>query len=53
MNGRFALGTWDLHPDGDRIVVARTLRAGDDAPAQRYLVVANWFAELRQALGGS
>jgi len=51
--GRYALGTWDLHPDGDRIVIARTLEDDGDAPAQRYIVVVNWFDELRAALGES
>jgi dipeptidyl aminopeptidase/acylaminoacyl peptidase len=48
---------WDLHPDGDRIVVPRRVAAApvvDDDGAtepERYLVVTNWFAELRAALG--
>lgn len=46
----------DLHPDGDRIVVT----TGDQSPAsadqpdsssERFLVVVNWFEELRERLG--
>ncbi|HSG46616.1 MAG TPA: hypothetical protein VLA43_02260, partial [Longimicrobiales bacterium] len=51
LDGSFALGTWDLHPDGDRIIVARTLREEDDVPPQRYILVVNWFTELGEALG--
>jgi dipeptidyl aminopeptidase/acylaminoacyl peptidase len=49
---------WDLHPDGDRFAVPRsTAVASDDdeegaAEPERYLIVTNWFTELRAALGG-
>ncbi len=43
---------WDLHPDGRRFVVAMAARAPADtsaaAPRSRYLIVQNWFSELRR-----
>jgi eukaryotic-like serine/threonine-protein kinase len=45
---------WDLHPDGRRIIVAVTdNRAAPAAPSSRsrYLVVHNWFRELRMHMG--
>ncbi len=47
----------DLHPDGDRWIISQDVGApgGDaanDAPAaERFLVVTNWFEELRERLG--
>jgi eukaryotic-like serine/threonine-protein kinase len=54
LTGNFNVGTWDLHPDGNRIVIAR--EDSDDAPAgdplgERTLVVVNWFEELMAILG--
>jgi serine/threonine-protein kinase len=51
-----AQGSWDLHPDGDRFVVARVVQLGqsteDDAvEAERHLIVTNWFTELLAAVG--
>jgi hypothetical protein len=51
----------DLHPDGDRFITTadpeqgRATRGGgrdEDAVRARYFIVTNWFAELRQRLGG-
>ena len=44
-----------LHPDGDRFILAQDVSAGDaeeDAAAgqQRFIVVTNWFEELRQRM---
>jgi len=46
---------WDLFPDGKRfvVVVPRQARDGNAAPSVaegRYLVVLNWFEELRQRM---
>jgi eukaryotic-like serine/threonine-protein kinase len=54
LTGNFNVRTWDLHPDGDRIVVASRDRAeadGEEALGERTLIVVNWFAELMEALG--
>jgi serine/threonine-protein kinase len=53
--GEYAVGTWDLHPDGDRIVIGRSAatQESDDEARPRYVLVVNWFEELRAALGGS
>ena len=46
----------DLHPDGDRLVVPQDV-AGATAPEgaarepERFLVVVNWFEELRERMG--
>ncbi len=45
----------DLHPDGDRLVVPQDVAAGA-APEgaasepERFIVVVNWFEELRQRI---
>lgn len=50
-------GGWDLHPDGDRFIVAvpegraAGATAAESAEAPRYLVVLNWFEELKQRIG--
>jgi Tol biopolymer transport system component len=55
-------GTWltrdsDLHPDGDRWIISQEAGvpgggAADEAPeSERFLVVTNWFEELRERLG--
>jgi len=46
----------DLHPEGDRLVVAQTVAAatnleGGASDPERFLVVVNWFEELRQRMG--
>jgi hypothetical protein len=47
---------WDLHPDGEQFVVAVNSSAGaagnaDASEEDRYLVVLNWFEELRERVG--
>ena len=51
--GQYEVGTWDLHPDGDRIVIGRLTGREDaeDEARPRYVLVVNWFEELRDALG--
>ncbi len=48
---------WDLHPDGERFLIVENEGAGTPTPAtaagqpvERYLVVLNWFKELRQRM---
>ena len=46
----------DLHPDGNRLVVAQVVTAtpapaGEDAQPERFLIVTNFFEELRQRMG--
>jgi serine/threonine-protein kinase len=52
--GRYRDVAADLHPDGDRFIVPR-LPGGDlltgQESTERFLVVTNWFTELRAALG--
>ncbi len=46
----------DLHPDGDRIVVTGPVASAlsDGAPSgERFLVVVNWFEELKERMGGN
>jgi hypothetical protein len=57
LQGRYERNDWALHPDGDRIVVtqygagsAATQPGGDP---ERFLVVVNWFEELRERMGGN
>ena len=49
-------GTWDLHPDGDRFIIAVPVEpdAGPDGEAggTRHVTVVNWLTELRAALRG-
>ena len=54
--GDYLEGFSDLHPDGDRLVVPQTVTGatepgGDATPAQRLIMVTNWFEELRQWMG--
>ena len=52
--GYFRPGS-DLHPDGDRLVVPQNLNQVADleseASAERFIVVTNFFQELRQRMG--
>ena len=52
--GYFRPGS-DLHPDGDRLVVPQNLNQVADlegeASAERFIVVTNFFEELRQRMG--
>ena len=48
----------DLHPDGDRLIIAQNVSvagantAADEAPEpERFLVVVNWFEELLERMG--
>jgi serine/threonine-protein kinase len=49
--------SWDLHPDGDRIIFSRLEgteeEEADEEPAlpERHVVVLNWFEELKTRLG--
>jgi Tol biopolymer transport system component len=44
--GAFA---WALHPDGDRFLLSHVADTGSgDAPRERFIVVTNWFEELRR-----
>ena len=48
----------DLHPDGDRLIVSQGISgpqaSQEEGPApERFLVVVNWFEELRQRMGGN
>jgi serine/threonine-protein kinase len=43
---------WDLHPDGDRfIVLVPNAGVTESSAVSRYLVVLNWFEELRERMG--
>jgi serine/threonine-protein kinase len=51
-SGDYSVGTWDLHPDGDRIIIARVPDDGsptEERAVARQVVVVNWFEELRAA----
>ena len=55
-SGDYIRTSSDLHPDGDRVLVLRGVGASTDqggaaGPAERFVVVVNWFEELRQRLG--
>ena len=46
---------YDLHPDGDRLIVARTVTSAtasedDDVQPERLILVQNFFEELRQVV---
>lgn len=52
LTGKFSVEDWDLHPDGDRIIIARDGGNVEEEPEElRFLVVVNWFEELRSRLG--
>jgi Tol biopolymer transport system component len=44
---------WDLHPDGERVLVVQPQGGAEetDVATDRYLVVLNWFEELKQRMG--
>lgn len=50
------LSSWDLHPDGDRIVIAMqaqgqvAVEEAEPVPT-RWVAVMNWFTEFRDAMG--
>jgi len=42
---------WDLHPDGRRFIISLPVTgatSASGAPAARYLILQNWFGELRR-----
>ena len=54
--GNYSQGNWDLHPDGDRLIVPHVVTQGTDLEVasrepERFIVVTNWFEELRQRMG--
>jgi Tol biopolymer transport system component len=56
LSGDYETGSWDLHPEGDRMVIAvpegaasESSSAAPEPPVP--LAVVNWFTELRAALG--
>jgi len=60
-NPRRYRNTFDVHPDGDRLLLIRfgegeadaEGEAGDDDERERYVVVLNWFEELERRLAGT
>jgi hypothetical protein len=47
---------WDLHPDGERLLIVQPEQGvanagGATGPTDRYLIVLNWFEELRTRMG--
>ena len=56
LSGNYFNGSTDLNPDGDRLIVtlgAETPSAasGDAAEPERFLLVVNWFEELKERIG--
>ena len=52
--GRYYRPASDLHPAGNRVIVGRlnsTAQLGTAASPERFVVVVNWFEELRQRMG--
>jgi len=54
--GNYNRGASDLHPDGDRLVIQQysassVESAGEVAERERFIVVVNWFEELRERMG--
>ena len=50
--GNYLWRSSDLHPDGNRLVVPQDVASGTAASEpERFLVVENWFEELRQRMG--
>ena len=55
LSGPYEALDFDLHPDGDRFVVPQNVST-DASPrgaseAERFIVVTNWFEELRRRMG--
>jgi eukaryotic-like serine/threonine-protein kinase len=53
--GVIGIGDWDLHPDGQRFIVAENVGASEAAgapgvPRARHLLHLNWFTTLRAAV---
>ena len=60
LQGSYRVNSWSPHPDGDKIVVTRDVTSGSaetqadgTATPERFLVVTDWFEELRQRMGGN
>ena len=58
LTGTYLSRESDLHPDGDRLVIAQMVSvagantaADDAAEPERFLVVVNWFEELLERMG--
>jgi len=55
LSGTYNPSDWDLHPAGDRFVITENLgleeQTDENVAPERFLVVVNWFEELRAALG--
>ncbi len=58
LHGPYQPRDWALHPDGDRIVVTQDVTPASEeaqgeggADPERFLVVVNWFTELRERMG--
>ncbi len=56
--GVYRRSNWDLHPDGDRLVITQDVGVRDagadaDVAPEQVLVVTNWFEELRERMGGN
>ena len=54
--GNYFRPAWSLHPDGDRLVVPQQAAVsatpdGAAAEPERFILVTNWFEELRQRMG--
>ncbi len=41
---------YDLHPDGDRLIIAQNVGGTTAAEPERLILVQNFFEELRQAV---
>jgi serine/threonine-protein kinase len=51
LTGDFFPEDWDLHPDGDRIIVSRQIPPSEINPEHdRWVVVLNFFEELRRRM---
>ena len=58
LEGSYRDNSWALHPDGERIVVTQDVTAASveaqtdgTASPERFIVVVNWFEELRERMG--
>ena len=52
LTGSYLAERWDLHPDGDRIVVAADPSGDAGEVAPEVIVVENFFEELKERVGG-
>ena len=44
---------YDIGPDDERFLMLRVLGFGGDSGDSRFILVVNWFEELRERLGGN